>query len=87
VSEIKDGGLAFPIGRPGGERGMKLRDYFAAQALGGLIASDVYMREIDEASKALSLTGHEEAVIHPRVVSRAAYRIADAMLSEREKNQ
>jgi len=54
MSEIKDGGAAFPRGeihddfpRPGviacrhlhAEEGMTLRDYFAAKALNGLIVS------------------------------------------------
>jgi hypothetical protein len=33
MSEIKDGGAAFPVPEPGLECGMTLRDYFAAKAM------------------------------------------------------
>jgi len=62
---------------------MTLRDYFAASALQGLLASDVYIRELDEASKRLGMTGEEERIIQPKVVAETAYRIAEAMLKSR----
>ena len=40
MSEIKDGGAAFPLMRSiNGSDGMTLRDYFAAQALAGICAN------------------------------------------------
>jgi hypothetical protein len=42
VSEIDDGGGAFPHGDPthGGDLGMTLRDYFAAAALTGFVTNN-----------------------------------------------
>jgi hypothetical protein len=67
MSEIKDGGAAFPLMRSiNGSDGMTLRDYFAAQALAGICANQdnrVYGNSMEFA--------------------RAAYRLADAMLTAR----
>ena len=69
MSEIKDGGAAFPLMRSiNGSDGMTLRDYFAAQALAGICANQdnrVYGNSMEFA--------------------RAAYRLADAMLKAREQ--
>jgi hypothetical protein len=69
MSEIKDGGAAFPLMRSiNGSDGMTLRDYFAAQALAGICANQdnrVYGNSMEFA--------------------RAAYRLADAMLTARGK--
>ena len=73
-----DGGPAFPgegsvIRGMGGvrsiERGMTLRDYFAGQALAGMIASP----------------NHKMLQFHPHEDARWVYEIADAMLAERDK--
>jgi len=42
--KINDGGPAFPVlyGQTNGLDGMSLRDWFAGQALAGLLASGVY---------------------------------------------
>ncbi len=69
MSEIKDGGSAFPTGIitndkgviVGGSNGMALRDYFAAKAMQSFIG--VYSHEGD--------------------ISRNAYKVADAMLKAR----
>ncbi len=73
MSEIKDGGPAFPqygfdkvAERFTSQGGMTLRDYFAAQALAGICANQdnrVYGNSMEFA--------------------RAAYRLADAMLTAR----
>jgi hypothetical protein len=67
MSEINDGGAAFPLMRSiNGSDGMTLRDYFAAQALAGICANQdnrVYGNAMEFA--------------------RAAYRLADAMLTAR----
>jgi hypothetical protein len=87
MAAIKDGGPAFPRpkywpndGNPDGDclpqGGMSLRDYFAAQALAGSLASDA----------------HPDVVLDtlmdsPRKVAMRAefaYALADAMLKARE---
>ena len=74
---MKDGRSAFPVldttqnGNIGSlaclDSGMTLRDYFAGQALVGIITSDC----------------SDKMAAEPR--AKLAYRIADAMLAEREK--
>ena len=77
-----DGGPAFPVGCDsrycdklgeglGGFPGMTLRDWFAGQALGGLLAG---------------ITGIDPSVTKGDHFARLAYGLADAMLAEREKN-
>ena len=61
----KDGGPAFPTAELDG---MTLRDWFAGQALAGILACPVVVK-----------LGREESV------TRVAYKIADAVLAEREK--
>jgi hypothetical protein len=80
VSDIKDGGPAFPtdeqIHANGqieyAERGMTLRDYFAAQALSGLVLRAWSDDKVNV-----------PADVHDRW-SKAAYLTADAMLKARE---
>ena len=69
-SSIPDGGTAFPTDydRRGG--GMSLRDWFAGQALVGLLAQET-----------------EEWGNESEVNARIAYRSADAMLAERQKEK
>lgn len=64
-----DGGPAFPRGIEVGEGGMRLRDYFAGQALAGVFSNLSDMRE------------HAN---QPRF-ARDCYRMADAMIAERRK--
>ena len=68
MSEIKDGGPAFPFaaeyGHPASCGGMSLRDYFAAKALQGFVVNECLAGYADMAS--------------------AAYELADAMLEARE---
>lgn len=78
-----DGGPVFPKFLSIGERclsegGMTLRDYFAGQALAGMeIRHDGAYSEND----------HERQLPqrHAERCAAAAYRIADAMLAERDK--
>lgn len=74
MNERDDGGPAFPRedyqGGGMGQTGMSVRDYFAIEALGGLLAS---------------ADGGEENSINDKAFARAAYQLADAMLAERRR--
>lgn len=60
---------AFPRDLDGEQRGMTLRDYFAAAAMGGLLACPVQPQSgVD-------------------MFARDAYKIADAMMAKRSKEQ
>lgn len=82
MSTKDTGGQAFPIPlAPGpngmlhsGEPGMTLRDYFAGQALAGMLSDPT-------ASNGLSARGMALAASY----ATAAYLHADAMLAERQK--
>lgn len=93
---VNDGGPAFPHGPLGdtmhGEEGrvwhqfpagagMTLRDYFAGQAIAGVIRSTV---EADSAA-VLSESADATGLAIEQVIARSAYEIADAMLAAREK--
>jgi len=80
-----DGGPAYPqkyvYGQGGGgvgteqiATGMSLRDWFAGQAMMGLISADV-----------VAASDFRSPEDFERIHSLAAYRMADAMLKEREK--
>ena len=73
MTDIKDGGPAFPHENrhQANWEGMSLRDYFAGQALTGLARS------------------HAEGTVddyQPEHVAQDCYRLADAMLKERERS-
>lgn len=76
MSILKDGGSAFPVTPKNGTQyrmpGMTLRDYFAAAALQGVLAST-------EAAQ-----GHK---IHVQTLAANCYTISDAMLAERAKTK
>ena len=70
-----DGGPAFPEpGCPYGRGGMTLRDYFAAKAMQGLI--------LNEAEDGTIGSDNVEPAL-----AKLSYKIADAMLTERAKDQ
>ena len=73
----KTGGPAFPLYRGQGFKndGMTLRDYFAAKAMPA-----VYADYCASARK----TGWDEGWKH--FIARESYEMADAMLTERERN-
>ena len=80
MSEVNDGGQAFPmLGNVGyksewlTEDGMSLRDYFAGQALAGVLANP-------------TLEQHDKTISGAEAVAIGAYDIADAMLAERNKD-
>jgi hypothetical protein len=79
-----DGGPAFPP--HGGETlyhrisdGMSLRDWFAGQALAGLVANANLLDFLDEGQRPVSDKDFAS------VISKGAYFYADAMLAERSK--
>lgn len=65
---VQDGGPAFPVSEYSHEDGMTLRDYFAAQALEGILAGD---------------TAQEIRFEERERVSGCCYAWADAMLKAR----
>jgi hypothetical protein len=76
TQKIDDGGSAFPFGdyQNGGEPGMRLRDYFAAAALTGLIAKD----------------GHNIypwGGAGAQLAAKESYIVADAMIAARKEAQ
>jgi len=71
MTQTNDGGPAYPVPIDHWESGMTLRDYFAGQALGEVIA---YF-----ADKHLIRNETE-----PEGFARIAYEIADAMIAARE---
>lgn len=84
MSEINDGGPAFPIpsvgtgdprdGMTSGSEGMSLRDYFAGQALAGVMQDWINYRKSDG--------GYIDDETH-ELIAEDAYGIADAMLKAR----
>lgn len=98
MSAINDGGPAFPeaiaIGPSGdiypGMGGMALRDWFAGQALAGMLAQShqgpkdwTQMGHGWGEDCVNGLNKHETAISH--TLADFAYKIADAMLAERSK--
>lgn len=84
MADTKDGGSVYPqkkvshgMGRPViyMTSGMTVRDYFAGQALGGMLAANIAQR--------LEAAGLADRMVP--VISTAAYLYADAMLAERDK--
>ena len=73
MSEIKDGGQAVAC--------LTLRDYFAGQALIGMVTTDY----ISVAAKAIEIENRKDVTVYD-VQARMAYHIADAMLAERSKS-
>lgn len=63
--------------------GLKLRDYFAAQAMQGMMAVPDDRRYGDRADKSLTVDQWQSWCVTGLVEH--AYRVADAMLAERAK--
>ncbi len=91
----KDGGPAFPehvletdmrglthTRRVEIQRGMSLRDYFAAKVLGGIMSGSGAMRMEIQSFYGSMPSSSDSAM---RLYARAAYEMADAMLAERAK--
>jgi hypothetical protein len=76
MSEINDGGAAFP--HPdylhAGPDGMSLRDYFAANALAGIL-------------QMIATGQHELGIVRPtgaQGIAHSAYELADALIEARK---
>lgn len=77
VMAKNDGGSAFPVvNQMGTQSGMSLRDYFAAKAMQGWLAS--YGDEASHPARYGNGAADD--------LARDSYAIADAMLAEREKS-
>lgn len=74
---MNDGKKEVPFALRQNHANMDLRDYFAAAALQGTLASDKAMNIVLNAAK-------NEGPIK-KIVARIAYDYADAMLAQREK--
>lgn len=76
----KDGGAAYPMSFTSGafQHGMSLRDYFAGQALAGMT-----LKHDGDYSQADIKEGRTKRESTWRAT--AAYRMADAMLAERDR--
>ena len=83
MSDIKDGGPAFPhdITKRSDVYGMTLRDYFAAKAMAAIITK--YGAYTDDESAPDSPRGMREDVPTVVDVAEYAYIQADAMIAER----
>lgn len=101
MSEINDGGPAFPVpdtvpdtvhtnGQVEyGSPGMSLRDWFAGQALASGIIDLGEEGTVADAAEQLGIPAEDYiGKIHwPIVRAKRAYKIADSMLAEREGKQ
>lgn len=85
ATKLRTGGPAFPVIGPGGKdsNGMTLRDYFAAAALPAVIT--YLSKEIEDfCFSAEDKLGDEVTSYDTKMICEEAYRVADAMLIERE---
>jgi hypothetical protein len=75
MSNAKNGGSAFPLADGDGNYnlGMGLRDYFAGQALAGMVIKYAHQINIEEITRG--------------TIAGQAYKVADAMLVERGKGE
>ena len=91
VKRIDDGGAAFPrgfsnaidpdtnhIGRAHAQDGMSLRDHFAGLAMQGLASDPQMAIGIRDAAE-------DAGIEAPEMMARTAYRLADAMIYERNR--
>jgi hypothetical protein len=74
MADVKDGGPVYPQDFPM-KSGMSLRDYFAGQALAGLLSNDPLKSFVDDADHIHDVHGW---------LAKGSYEIADAMLKARE---
>ena len=79
---MHDGGPALPSAFAN-EKGMSLRDYFAAAALPGLTAQNAALPSLMALNEAMIKEGLEAST--NAAIAKAAYGIADAMIAQRQK--
>lgn len=81
MSNQPNGGPAFPVPGVTGNlcRGMTLRDYFAGQALAGIVSAQKEGSIVTDVAR--------NTLMLDASVSEMAYAFADAMLRERAKDQ
>lgn len=82
-ANISDGGAAFPredyqADAAPGQRGMTLRDYFAAKAMQAALTNESLLKRIGQRAGNDIVEGHSD-------IASGAYAMADAMIAEREK--
>lgn len=69
-----DGGPAFTVPPGASHAGMSLREWYAGQALVGLVATPIDWTD-----------DKDKPVTDPDQIARIAFQLADALLSERSK--
>jgi hypothetical protein len=77
MNDTNTGGPAFPVTienglSAGGDRGMTLRDFFAAKAMQSTLADNAYVERTETPAEWLA------------IVAKASYEMADVMLKARE---
>ncbi len=86
MAGIKDGGSAFPVAiTPEMEieqNGMSIRDFFAAQALAGIMANGN-----PDAATMFDYKARESKRTSAQQIALTCYELADAMIAEREKGK
>lgn len=88
MENLTTGGSAFPLYDPDRLiKGMTLRDYFAAKAMIGVMATERAEQFVDEDGYEM---GDEEGdsgtlFVHTKFLAEEAYLIADLMLNARNK--
>lgn len=78
---MKNGGPAFPADTNWGNTGLSVRDWFAGQALTGIIAQASHPQQVAELMKFCGGNGDRLA----QISAQAACRYADALIAELEK--
>lgn len=89
---MNDGGPAFPLGITSemesvgvSQNGMSLRDYFAAAAMQSFLSSHEFSRDVFAAvAEENDDIGKQREIIEHVLASRS-YRMADALLAQRDK--
>lgn len=75
MDEKNNGGSAFPDFK---QTGMSLRDYFAAQALAGIMSNAIGLGTLAKEAR-------EDNVSYADAIANSVYELADAMIAERAK--